>query len=121
MGNDGIAFEYTSSYTVANSIGGLIRVFCGFLGLAVLFMLSLKAILTGTEGGLSAGGMLAVVTRFGKFAFFLACIWGLLPLWRDYSDQNGKECSRRKEMIAKIEQDPDWWRKREEPNQSLLR
>jgi hypothetical protein len=96
-----------------NSVGSL-RVFCGFLGLAVLFILSLMAILTGTEGGLFAGGMLAVGAHFGKFAFFLACLWGLYPPWRDYSDENGRECSRRKGMLARIEQDPDWWRKRDE-------
>jgi hypothetical protein len=112
--------QYRQHVWSENFVGSL-RVFCGFLGLAVLFMLSLKAILNGTEGGLFAGGLLAVATRFGKFAFFLSCLWGLYPLWRDYSDENGKECSRRKEMLARIEQDPDWWRKPEDPSQSTPR
>jgi hypothetical protein len=99
-----------------NSLGSL-KVFCGFLGLAVLFMLALMAILNGSEGGLFSGGMLAVVTRFGEFAFFLACLWGLFTLWRDYSEEDAKECSRRNEMLARIEQDPDWSRKRDEKRQ----
>lgn len=105
--------EYRRQVRLENLVGSL-KVFCGFLGLAVLFMLSLKAILSGTEGGLFDGGMLAVVTRFGKFGFFLACLLGLFPLWRDYSDKNGKECLRRKEMLAQIEADPNWWRKQDE-------
>lgn len=105
--------EYRKQVRLENFIGSL-KVFCGFLGLAVLFMLSLMAILSGTEGGLFDGGMLAVVIRFGKFGFFLACLSGLYPLWRDFSDENGKECSRRKEMLAQMEADPDWWRKHDE-------
>ncbi len=95
--------DYRKRVKLENSVGSL-KVFCGLLGLGVLCVLSLLAILSGTEGGLFAGGMLAVVTCFGKFAFYGVCLWGLFGPWRNYSDQNGKECSRRKEMLARIEQ-----------------
>jgi hypothetical protein len=112
-GEDKRLTEYRKQVRLENSVGSL-RVFCGFLGLAVLFILSMMAILIGTEGGLFTGGLLASLVRFGKFAFFLSCLWGLLAPWRDYSDENGKQCSRRREMLAQIEQDPDWWNKHDE-------
>jgi len=111
-GEDKRLTEYRKEVMFENSVGSL-RVFCGFLGLAVLFVLSITSILNGTEGGLFAGGTLAVVARFGKFAFYIACLWGLLRPWSDYLDENGKECSRRKQMLWRIEQDPDWWNRLE--------
>ena len=102
--------EYRAQVGLENSVGSL-RVFCGGLGLMVLFILALLALLKDT------GGTLAFLIRFGKFAFFVVCPWGLLQPWNDYSDKNAKECQRRKEMLARIEQDPDWW-SRWESNQS---
>ena len=105
----------------SENLVGSFRVFCGGMGLFALLVLALAALVTGTEAGLFAGSARELVIRFGKFAFFLACLWGLYPPWREYSDENGKECSRRKEMLARIEQNPDWWRKREESNQNSPR
>jgi hypothetical protein len=96
-----------------NLLGDL-RVLCGGLGVMTLFVLALVAILEGTEGGLLAGGVLGILVRFGKFGFFLACLWGLFEPWTDYSDKNAGECKQRKEMLARMEQDPDYWRKHDE-------
>jgi hypothetical protein len=113
-GEDPRLTEYRK-YVMAENFWGSLRVFCGFLGLAVLFILAIGPFLTISGGeGLFAGGLMPSATRFGKFAFFIACCWGLVGPWSDYLDENGKECSRRKQMLARIESDPDWWRKRDE-------
>jgi len=105
--------EYRIHVKSQNLIGSL-RVFCGGLGLMVLFFSAILAIVQNTEGGLFAGGVLSVIARFGKCGFFVACLWGLWEPWTHYSDENGKECRLRREMLAQIEQDPHWWRKHDE-------
>jgi hypothetical protein len=112
-GEDRRLTQYRQHVWSENFVGSL-RVFCGGVGLMTLFILALAALTSGTETGLFAGSARELVIRFGKFAFFLSCLWGLFAPWRDYSDENGKECSRRKEMLSRIEQDPNWWRKRDE-------
>ena len=67
-------------------------------------------LVTGTEGGLFAGSTSMLVMRFCKFAFFFSCCWGLFPAWCNYSGENAEECARRKEMLSRIERDPDWWK-----------
>jgi hypothetical protein len=103
--------EYRQQVCRENSVGNL-RVFFGFLGLMVLFILSVISVLKGTETGLLAGGIASVLLRFGKFGFFLACFWGLLGCWSNYSEENARECHRRKEMLARIEQDSGWCNRR---------
>lgn len=105
--------EYRNHVWLENSAGSL-RVFCGGVGLMVLLLLALRALVAGVDGGLFDGAMVAVLIRFGKFALFLVCLIGLFPAWRDYSEAHAKECLGRKEMLARIEADPEWWRKRDE-------
>lgn len=112
-GEDRRLTQYRQHVWSINFVGSF-RVFCGGVGLMALFVLALAALVSGTEAGLFAGSARELLIRFGKSAFFLSCLWGLFPAWRDFSDENGKECSRRKEILARIEQDPDWWRKRDE-------
>lgn len=102
--------EYRRQVQSQNFISGL-KAFCGLLGLLSLFSLAIVAILEGTEGSLFVGGALSVLRRFGKFAFFLACFWGLLEPLTNYMEQSTKERKRRNEMLAHIEQDPDWWKR----------
>jgi hypothetical protein len=101
----------------SENLVGSFRVFCGGVGLMTLFVLAVAALMSGPEAGLFAGSASVLVIRFGKFAFFIACFWGLLHPWTNFSEENAKECSRRKEMLARIEQDPDWSRKRDEKRQ----
>ena len=91
-----------------NLVEGL-KVCCGLLGLFALFILCIGALVEGTEGGLLAGGILRVVSRFGKTAFWLACFWGLLQPWIDYAERQQQENKRRNEMLARMEQDPLWF------------
>jgi hypothetical protein len=72
-----------------------------------LLVLAVVALVTGTEAGLFAGSASELAIRFGKFAFFLSCLWGLFPAWRDFSEANAKESLRSKEMLTRIERDPD--------------
>jgi len=112
----GLEHNRTTAYrkhVLAENFVGSLRVFCGFLGLGTLFMLALVSLINDTEGGLFGGGLLAVLWRFGKFGFLCACLWGLLLPWTNYSDENGKECQRRKEMLSRIEADPAWWTRHE--------
>jgi len=112
-GEDTRLTTYRKQVRLDNLVGTL-RVFCGGVGLMVLLADALAALVKGTEFGLFAGSIGEIAMRFGKFAFFLACLLGLFPPWRDYWESNARECQRRKEELARIEQDPDWWRKRDE-------
>jgi len=113
-GEDKRLTAYRSQVQLANLAGDL-RVLCGGVGLLALFMFAIMSFLRIPDGGtLLWGGLLAAATRFGKVAFFLACLWGLIGPWSGYFEENAKECRRRKEMLARIEADPDWFRKRYE-------
>ncbi len=101
--------EFRQHVWSENLVGNL-KVFCGGVGLLTLFALALAALVTGTEGGLFAGSTSMLVMRFCKFAFFFSCCWGLFPAWCNYSGENAEECARRKEMLSRIERDPDWWK-----------
>lgn len=108
--------EFRKSVMKENMVGTL-KVFLGGVGLMFFLLKALAALVQGTGLGLFSGSMSEIAVRFGKFAFFLACLLGLFPAWRDYSESNAKECSRRREMLARIESEPDWWRKKEEERQ----
>ena len=99
--------EYRNHVWMENSLGSL-RILFGFLGLLVLFILAIEAILNTPEPGLFAGGAGAVLLRFGKFAFFVGCLWGLWKPVSDYYDTTAVEQQRRKEMLARVRA-PDWW------------
>ena len=100
-------------YVRSKNFLGSVRVFWGAVGLFAMFLLGLTALVRGTEGGLFAGSMGQVSIRFGKFGFFLACLWGLFPGWCNYSEKNARECLRRKETLERMEQGSNPWHNRE--------
>ena len=113
VGEDPRMTKYRVGVRSQNFVGSL-KVFCGLVGLGTFFILALVAILKGAEGGMLAGGWSSVILRFAKFGFFVACLWGLFEPWNNYLEENGREGRRRKEMIARIEADPEWWPRHDE-------
>ncbi len=99
---------YRNEVVLANLVDGL-KVCCGVLGLFAFFILCIGALVEGTEGGLFVGGILRVLLRFGKTVFWLACLWGLFQPWIDYVERQQKENKLRNEMLARMEQDPNWF------------
>jgi hypothetical protein len=98
---------------------GDLRVFCGGAGLLWLFVLALAELSMAVDvlRGMLKGGTVEVFVHLGKSLFFACSFWGFFRPWIDSSEQNAKEHKLHKEMLARIEADPDWLRKRDEERQ----
>ena len=106
---------YRQQVWLENSAGSL-RVFCGCVGLLGLLVLGLLEFSRAFNilKGVHPGGTLGMLTHLGKAVFCGCSLWGLLEPWTAYCEENAKQCHRRKETLGQMEQDPDWWRKRDE-------